>query len=97
MKELQFQLNPLDKEEFFMDTLGISWDEFMLKYILGTRQYCLKDDLSSLPRARKVMRYLYFADWILKIGLTILFLWLVYSWVNPIRQVTATIFDVNEI
>ena len=97
MKELQFQLNPLDKEEFFMDTMAISWDDFLLKYILGTRQYCLKDDPSSLPRARKVMRYLYFADWILKIGLTVLFLWLVYSWVNPIRQVTATIFDVSEI
>lgn len=78
MKKLQLELNSSDREKFFMDTKAISWDSYMLKYILGVRQYCLKDDLSTIPRARKVIRYLYFADWFVKIGLTIFFIWFLF-------------------
>ncbi|XP_076754545.1 putative fatty acyl-CoA reductase CG5065 [Xylocopa sonorina] len=97
MKELQSELNASDREEFFMNTNFISWDEYLCLYILGTRKYCLKDDLSTLPRARKVLRYLYFADWFVKIGLTILFAWFVYSWINPSDGLTTTAFNVDEI
>ncbi|XP_076246331.1 putative fatty acyl-CoA reductase CG5065 isoform X2 [Calliopsis andreniformis] len=97
MKELHEELNPSDKKKFFMDTAEISWDEYMLRYILGSRQYCLKDDPSTLPRARQVLRYLYFADWFVKVGLTVLFIWFVYSWINPSKGVTATEFDIHAI
>lgn len=97
MKQLQHQLNPSDREEFYMDTTEISWDEYMLRYILGSRRYCLKDDPSTLPRARKVLRYLYFADWIVKIGLTILFMWFIYSWITPSREITGTVLEINDI
>ncbi|XP_031773360.1 putative fatty acyl-CoA reductase CG5065 isoform X1 [Apis florea] len=78
MRKLQLELNSSDREKFFMDTKAISWDSFMLKYILGVRQYCLKDDLSTIPRARKVIRYLYFADWFAKIGFTIFLVWFLF-------------------
>ncbi|XP_012144427.1 putative fatty acyl-CoA reductase CG5065 isoform X2 [Megachile rotundata] len=97
MKALELELNPSDREEFFMDTTVINWDTYMLQYILGTRKYCLKDDPSTLPRARKVMGYLYYADWILKIGLITLFIWFAYSWINSNRIITTTAFEVNEI
>ncbi|XP_076163787.1 putative fatty acyl-CoA reductase CG5065 isoform X2 [Ptiloglossa arizonensis] len=97
MKKLQLELNPSDKEEFCMDMTIISWDEFMCRYIRGTRQYCLKDDPSTLPRARKVLKYLYYADWFVKITLIILFGWFIYSCISPYKELTATAFDVNEI
>ncbi|CAK9816059.1 Putative fatty acyl-CoA reductase CG5065 [Anthophora quadrimaculata] len=97
MKELQDELNSSDREEFFMDTKAISWDDYLLRYILGTRQYCLKDDLSTLPRARKVLKCLYFADWFLKIGLLIFFTWIIYSWISPYGEMTTTKFEISEI
>ncbi|XP_076548381.1 LOW QUALITY PROTEIN: putative fatty acyl-CoA reductase CG5065 [Osmia lignaria lignaria] len=78
MKALQLELNPSDREEFFMDTTAISWDTYMLQYVLGVRKYYLKDDPSTLPRARRVMRCMYFADWFVKIGFTILVLWFLF-------------------
>ncbi|RLU25754.1 hypothetical protein DMN91_001912 [Ooceraea biroi] len=50
LRDLQTQLCSSDRETFFMDTKVIRWDEYMLSYILGTRQYYLKDDPSTLPR-----------------------------------------------
>ncbi|XP_015432085.1 PREDICTED: putative fatty acyl-CoA reductase CG5065 [Dufourea novaeangliae] len=97
MKKLQLELNESDREEFFMDTSSISWDDYMLRYVLGIRQYCLKDDPSTIPRAQKVLRYLYFADWFVKISLTLFFMWFIYSWISPIRELAATPFDVHEI
>ncbi|XP_024226959.1 putative fatty acyl-CoA reductase CG5065 [Bombus impatiens] len=97
MKELQSEMNSSDKEEFFIDTTEIDWDEFMSIYILGTRQYCLKDDLSTIPRARKVLRCLYFADWLVKIGLAIFFAWFIYLWIYSFEERIAAVFEVNEI
>ncbi|KAK2580054.1 hypothetical protein KPH14_012338, partial [Odynerus spinipes] len=54
MKDTQKRLCSSDKETFFMDTKAICWDKYLLTYILGTRKYCLKDDPSTLPHARRV-------------------------------------------
>lgn len=97
MKELQDEFNSSDREEFFMDTKAIDWDDFLLNYVLGTRLYCLRDDSSTIPRAQKVLRYLYFADWFVKISLTIFLVWFIYSWINPFKERIATVIEFNEI
>lgn len=92
-KDLQQRLCPADKEVFVMDTKTVCWDEYMLLYILGIRQYCLKDDPSTLPRARRVLQYYYIAYWFSCITLMVLVLWFIYSWIYPSRIIGATLID----
>lgn len=79
-----------------MDTKALSWDEYLLNYILGTRKYYLKDDLSTLPRARQIFKYLYIADLFVKILFSILVVWFIYSWMNTSKELTAELFGENE-
>ncbi|CAG0880196.1 unnamed protein product [Darwinula stevensoni] len=53
------QLNPVDRDRFNFDIRGLNWYLYLQSYILGTRQFVLKEDLSSLPRARRHLRKLY--------------------------------------
>lgn len=93
MKNLENSLSSSDRETFFMNTKAICWNEYILAYILGTRKYCLKDDPSTLPRARRVFAYLYVADLCLRIFFGILIVWFVYSWMVPFK----TLMEVREI
>ncbi len=53
------KLTQIDANEFNCDISKMDWDNYVEKYMLGIRQYVLKDDISSLESARlKVKRYL---------------------------------------
>ncbi|XP_066593582.1 putative fatty acyl-CoA reductase CG5065 [Prorops nasuta] len=97
MKDLQKRLSPDDKKTFFMDINSLVWNDYMLFYILGARKYCMKDDLSTLPRARRVFTYLYIADWCFFILFLALLGWLAYSFLTPFRSLTKTLIASNEI
>lgn len=45
-------LTPLDQKLFDTDTNNVDVETYMYKVILGGRQYCLKEPLSSLNKAR---------------------------------------------
>lgn len=49
-------LNDNDKEEFNMNFENVDVDEYFKNSILGARQYCLKEDPASLPKARKTLK-----------------------------------------
>ena len=51
--ELSSKLSGKDQEMFYFDVRSIDWNDYLEKYILGTRQYVLKDDSSTLVAARK--------------------------------------------
>ncbi|XP_012281888.1 putative fatty acyl-CoA reductase CG5065 [Orussus abietinus] len=53
------EMNPRDKKIFPIDFLVIDEVEYMKKVILGARQYCMKEDLSTLPKARTHQKILY--------------------------------------
>lgn len=89
------ELKESDREVFFMDTKAICWDDFMLSYILGTRKYCLKDDPSTLPRARRVFMYLYIADIVLRVVLLSLFSWIIYSFLFKSSVVTEAVLETH--
>ncbi|XP_014485791.1 PREDICTED: uncharacterized protein LOC106750169 [Dinoponera quadriceps] len=93
LRDLQHRLCPADKETFYMDTNVIRWDEYILAYILGTRRYCLKDDPSTLPRARRVLMYLYFADWLLKVLFGCLVVWIMYTWMISAKSTIAMLIE----
>ncbi|XP_033230717.1 putative fatty acyl-CoA reductase CG5065 [Belonocnema kinseyi] len=48
-----------DKQLFPIDFLSIDQMEYVKNVILGARQYCMKENLSTLPRARIHQRVLY--------------------------------------
>lgn len=45
-----------DKEILPLDFTVISVDEYLKVCVLGARQYCMKEDLSTLPRCRRVQK-----------------------------------------
>lgn len=54
--ELPKRLNK--EEEYTLCILSREYDidDYLLSAILGARQYCVKDDLSTLPRARRILK-----------------------------------------
>lgn len=44
---------PEDQKIFPIDLSNMDKYEYMKNMILGTRQYCMKESLSSLPKARR--------------------------------------------
>lgn len=81
LMDLQNRLCSEDKKAFFMDVQKISWEDYLHNYVLGIRKYCLKDDPSTLPRARQVLKYLYIADRILRTIFGAFIVWFLYSWI----------------
>ena len=46
----------LDANEFNFDISGLDWNEYFKQYWLGIRKFIFKEDLSSLPQARKKLQ-----------------------------------------
>lgn len=47
------ELSPSDKKIFPTVIYDIDIDDYFKDIILGARQYCMKEDLSTLPKARR--------------------------------------------
>ncbi|GFG37476.1 hypothetical protein Cfor_06216 [Coptotermes formosanus] len=52
-RSLLHKLTPDDSDIFNFDVKQINWTEYLENCVKGVRQYVLKDDLSTLPKARK--------------------------------------------
>lgn len=46
------EMNSKDKKIFPIDFLAVEETEYITNIILGARQYCMKEKLETLPRAR---------------------------------------------
>ncbi len=55
------EMSLADKEIFCTDIRKIDWSTYMELYVLGVRQYLLKEKPETLPEARKRLRRLYYA------------------------------------
>jgi fatty acyl-CoA reductase len=55
------EMSLVDKEIFCTDIRKIDWSTYMELYVLGVRQYLLKEKPETLPEARKRLRRLYYA------------------------------------
>lgn len=56
-KGLTDNLNPRDMETFYLANINYDINDYLLNVVLGARQYCMKEPLSSLPTARKHLRW----------------------------------------
>lgn len=45
-----------DGNEFMCDVKHVKWDEYLKSYVCGIRKYVLKDDDSTLPKARRTLK-----------------------------------------
>ncbi|KAG8222376.1 hypothetical protein J437_LFUL002995 [Ladona fulva] len=59
-QELWKRLDPMDQELLPFDMTTMNWDNYFQKHILGLRIYLVKDDISTLPEARKRWKRLYY-------------------------------------
>lgn len=56
MVHLRSKMHPADRDEFNFDISTLNWEEYFESYVLGARQYILKEDLKTLNSAKKHMR-----------------------------------------
>lgn len=51
-KNLISNLNETEKEKFFIQNVEVNIEKYMIQVMLGARQYCMKEPLTNLDRAR---------------------------------------------
>jgi fatty acyl-CoA reductase len=56
LKALPRTLTAKDRETFYTDIKMVDWNEYIKNFVLGTRHYYLKEDPSTLPKARRHIR-----------------------------------------
>lgn len=49
------ELNEKESKIFYLANIEFDKDEYLRDIILGTRKFCLKEDLKTLPRARRYL------------------------------------------
>jgi fatty acyl-CoA reductase len=53
------KMSTKDRQIFYFNVRDINWRAYFETYILGTRRFILKDDISTLPEAKKnVTKYI---------------------------------------
>uniref|UniRef100_A0A1B6F9S7 Fatty acyl-CoA reductase n=1 Tax=Cuerna arida TaxID=1464854 RepID=A0A1B6F9S7_9HEMI len=74
-----------DRQTFFLANVEYDVDEYLVNIVLGARQYCMKEPLSSLPTARKHLMWLFWLDCATKAVLAVLLGWLLMGWIETTR------------
>nr|XP_003703347.2 PREDICTED: putative fatty acyl-CoA reductase CG5065 isoform X1 [Megachile rotundata]XP_012140577.1 PREDICTED: putative fatty acyl-CoA reductase CG5065 isoform X1 [Megachile rotundata] len=82
MKE---EMSSKDQQIFPLNLLSIDQTEYIKHCILGARQYCMKEDLSSLPRARRYQAVMYVIHLLAVYLFYFGFLYLIYNNVEVAR------------
>lgn len=59
VRNLWSSLKPVDQQAFQFDISELDWQEYILYYQMGCKKFIMKEDLSSLPTAKKTLRILY--------------------------------------
>lgn len=61
----------IDADEFKCDVTAFNWDEYIEKYLTGIRTNILKDDMSTVPKARKKLQKIVWTKRIFQIVLLV--------------------------
>ncbi|XP_066998515.2 putative fatty acyl-CoA reductase CG5065 [Anabrus simplex] len=90
---LRDSLSPEDRKLFYMDVREVDADSYILNSVLGTRKYFLKEDPSTIPQARKLLRRLYWLDRSVAAIFYGLLAWLLYSWTGNFISLVDVFFS----
>ncbi|XP_014242270.1 putative fatty acyl-CoA reductase CG5065 [Cimex lectularius] len=55
-------LDEKEREIFFTSNVDVDLDTYLKNFILGSKIYCLKEPIETMPRARKYMKMMYVLD-----------------------------------
>jgi fatty acyl-CoA reductase len=59
VRTLSLTLGEKDKEEFNFDVAKIDWEQYVEDYVLGIRRFIFKEDVATIPKARRQVSRLY--------------------------------------
>ncbi|XP_049861196.1 putative fatty acyl-CoA reductase CG5065 isoform X1 [Schistocerca gregaria] len=91
--ELSSRMTKEDCETFYMANVEYDVDSYLLACVLGARQYCMKEPLSSLPRARRHLKMLYWLDWLVKMMCIGFLLYVMYQYARPSKALVISSVD----
>lgn len=86
---LKDKISSQDNSIFYTDMKVINWSAYIRDYIRGAREYCVKEDPSTLPQARRLQKQLYYLDKTAQITLGLLLAYFVYTYVNVFYSVLS--------
>ncbi|XP_058118914.1 putative fatty acyl-CoA reductase CG5065 [Anopheles ziemanni] len=92
-KNLYKRLSEADRKSFYFDVTEINYKTYLYDFILGARQYILKEAPETLPQARKLLRKLYIMDKIVQVGIYVLGLWLAWTYFEVVTGSIQYVFD----
>ena len=71
--KLQTKMSDEDLEHFNFKIELLNWSDFLKDYLLGTRQYILKDPLGTMTEARRKLWFFKVLHVVVQIGILYLF------------------------
>lgn len=93
---LRDKLNSYDREVFDFDMRKINWNEYLKIYILGTREYLLKEKPESIPRARILARRLYILDKLVSLICYSILLYILWTYSGTIANGFDYVFQATK-
>ncbi|XP_049638842.1 fatty acyl-CoA reductase 2-like [Suncus etruscus] len=72
MEMLMAELSPEDQKMFNFDVRRLNWLEYIENYVLGVKQYLLKEDVSGIPKAKKHLKKLQNMQYLFNMALILL-------------------------
>ncbi|XP_026674822.1 putative fatty acyl-CoA reductase CG5065 isoform X3 [Ceratina calcarata] len=87
------EMSPKDKELFPVDFLVVDLTEYIKNSILGARQYCMKEDLSTLPKARRHQAVMYVVH---IVSIYLFYFGILYSIYNNFEVARSSVHSIAE-
>lgn len=87
LKALEESLSDVDKQLFYTTNVEVDIEKYLLNVLLGARQYCMKEPLSTLPRARRHLKRMFVVHHLCKIAFYGFFIYMLIQYVEPLRYV----------
>ncbi|KAF9800011.1 hypothetical protein SFRURICE_016697 [Spodoptera frugiperda] len=75
---------------FTNDYFEMDWSQYIRNYIKGAREYCCKEDPSTLPAARRLQKQLYYLDKAVQIMVGLLVSYFIYYYFNMLYSVISS-------
>ncbi|CAH2101877.1 unnamed protein product [Euphydryas editha] len=75
---LQKKITKEEREVFYTDLHAVDVEDFMKNYVKGIREFYCKEDLSTLPKAKKLYRRLYYLHVVTISLIYVIYLYLIY-------------------
>ncbi|KAM3955076.1 putative fatty acyl-CoA reductase CG5065 [Aphomia sociella] len=79
---LRKKISEGDDKTYYTDIKEINWSMYIRDYIQGARHYCVKEDPSTLPKARKLHKQLYYADRFMQFLIYALVIYFIYYYIK---------------